>query len=82
MTTVDLREFKGRVSDLIDRVEQGEFVTITKHGRPVARLIPVEPPARRERTIRPGDGSRHLPTPIKLRGGGPSAASYVSENRR
>jgi prevent-host-death family protein len=31
---------KTRLSELLDRVESGEEVTITRHGRPVARLVP------------------------------------------
>lgn len=33
-------EAKTHLPALLDRVEQGEEVTITKHGRPVARLVP------------------------------------------
>lgn len=32
-------EAKNRFSELLDRVERGEEVTITRHGRPVARLV-------------------------------------------
>jgi prevent-host-death family protein len=35
-------EFKARCLAVMDEVEAtGEEVTITKHGRPVARLVPV-----------------------------------------
>jgi prevent-host-death family protein len=34
-------EAKTRLSELLQRVEAGEQVTITKHGRPVARLVPI-----------------------------------------
>jgi prevent-host-death family protein len=33
-------EAKTHLSALLDRVAQGEEVVITKHGRPVARLVP------------------------------------------
>ena len=33
-------EAKNRWSDLLDLVEKGEEITITRHGRPVARLVP------------------------------------------
>ena len=33
-------EAKNKLSALLDRVEQGEEITITRHGRPVARLVP------------------------------------------
>lgn len=35
-------EAKNRLSDLIDRALAGEAVTITRHGRPVVELRPVE----------------------------------------
>jgi prevent-host-death family protein len=40
MTEVGAFEAKNKLSFLLDRVEQGEEVTITRHGRPVARLVP------------------------------------------
>ena len=33
-------EAKNRFSDLIDRVARGAEITITKHDRPVARIVP------------------------------------------
>jgi prevent-host-death family protein len=32
---------KTHFSELLERVEEGEEVTITKHGSPVARMVPV-----------------------------------------
>ena len=32
---------KTHFSALLERAERGEQITITKHGRPVARLVPV-----------------------------------------
>lgn len=44
-TTVPAGEFKARCLALLDRVaETGEELVVTKRGRPVARLVPVEPP--------------------------------------
>lgn len=31
---------KARLSALLDRVERGEEIVITRHGRPIARLVP------------------------------------------
>jgi prevent-host-death family protein len=31
---------KNTLGSLLDRVEQGEEIIITRHGKPVARLIP------------------------------------------
>ena len=42
MTTIGAFEAKTHLPRLLDRVSQGESLTITRHGRPVARLVPVE----------------------------------------
>lgn len=40
-------EFKARCLELMDRVQEtGAEYVITKHGRPVARLVPYNPPPR------------------------------------
>lgn len=36
-------EAKTLLPALLDRVAKGERITITKHGKPVAQLVPVEP---------------------------------------
>lgn len=41
-TTVGAYEAKTHLSGLLDKVAQGERITITKHGVPVALLVPVE----------------------------------------
>lgn len=41
MITVGAFEAKTRLASLLDQVAAGEQVTITKHGTPVARLVPV-----------------------------------------
>jgi prevent-host-death family protein len=33
-------EAKNTLGTLLDRVEQGEEIVITRHGKPVARLVP------------------------------------------
>jgi prevent-host-death family protein len=44
-TTVGAYEAKTHLAQLLDRVEHGESITVTKHGRAVARLVPVDRPA-------------------------------------
>ncbi len=41
-------EAEGRLGHLLDLVEQGEEVSITRHGREVARLVPARARADRE----------------------------------
>ena len=40
MITVGSFDAKTHLSSLLDKVEAGEQVLITRHGKPVARLIP------------------------------------------
>jgi len=40
VATVGAYAAKTRLSELLDRVERGEQIIITRHGRPVARLVP------------------------------------------
>ena len=44
MVTVNLVQAKTRLSELLDKVEAGEEVTITRYGRAVACLRPVMRP--------------------------------------
>jgi prevent-host-death family protein len=39
---------KAHFSELLERVEGGEEVTITRHGSPVAKLVPITRSATRE----------------------------------
>ena len=42
MTTVGSYEAKTRLPELLRAVEQGEVVTITRRGEPIARIVGVE----------------------------------------
>jgi prevent-host-death family protein len=45
---VNVQDAKTRLSELLARVEKGEEITIARAGRPVARLIAIVEPPRRE----------------------------------
>ena len=49
MKTVGAYEAKTHLPQLLDEVSKGESITITRHGRPVARLVPV---SGRRRSVR------------------------------
>lgn len=53
MRTVGAFEAKTHLSALLDAVSAGEQITITRHGHPVARLVPAisAAPARVARTV-------------------------------
>lgn len=40
MRVVGVYEAKTHLARLLDEVENGESITITRHGRPVAALVP------------------------------------------
>ncbi len=42
MTKVSLAEAKAHLSELVNKAEAGEIVEIMRHGKPAARLVPVE----------------------------------------
>lgn len=42
MDTIGAFEAKTHLSSLLDRVAKGEKFTITKHGKPLAQLVPVD----------------------------------------
>lgn len=46
MVTVSLVEAKTQLSKLLDKVEGGETVVITRHGKPVANMIAAAQPKR------------------------------------
>ena len=64
MGEIGLRQAKAQLSELIDRVERGETVTLTRHGKPVARVVPVA-------TVRPSLLNGSLPIGDPWDFGGP-----------
>ena len=53
-------EAKTKFSELLDRVERGEEIIITRHGKPVARLKPVQGTTREEREAQAEEALRRL----------------------
>ena len=41
MTEIGAFEAKNKLSELLQRVEQGHEVVITRRGKPVAKLVPI-----------------------------------------
>jgi prevent-host-death family protein len=50
MKQIQASDAKARLSELLDEVERGETIAITRHGKQVARLVPED--TAREREIR------------------------------
>lgn len=80
---------KNRLSAHLDRVKAGEEITVTEHGRPIARLSPVGVDVDRMAGLvragivhAPTTTTRRLPTRrVRLTGGG-SVDEDVAGQRR
>ena len=48
MREIGAFEAKNKLGQLLDLVEQGEEITITRHGKEVARLVPPRPVRNRD----------------------------------
>jgi prevent-host-death family protein len=86
MPEIGIRQLKNEASSLIDQVERGEVLTVTRRGKPVARIVPVGMPPGIAQLVESGrvqwSGRKpQLPTPVALRGEGPSAAESVIADR-
>ena len=55
VVTVNLAHAKAHLSELLDRVESGEAIVISRHGRAVAQLSAVTAP---KQPLRPTAGFR------------------------
>ena len=60
MSEIGVFEAKNKLSALLDEVEAGAEITITRRGRPVARLVPASPAFASERALRAAQGIRAL----------------------
>jgi prevent-host-death family protein len=77
-SSVGAYEAKTNLPRLLDQVERGDTVTITKHGRAVARLVPVS-----SRTSTPEAVIVALRTArVGVRRGSDSVREMVEEGRR
>lgn len=78
--TVATYEAKSHFSELLERVEAGEQVTITRDGTPVAHLVPVRPmPTAKERRVAI-QAIRKLASRNRLRG--VKVKNLIAEGRR
>lgn len=83
---VGIRELRAGLSRYVNQVKAGKEITVTDHGKPVARLVPVDCERKIDRLIREGvvrparkpKGPR--PEPVKVPG--LSLSEIVLEQRR
>jgi prevent-host-death family protein len=75
---VGVYEAKTQLCRLLGEVEQGETITITRHGRPVARLVPVRG---RQRSVQEAIAAiREFQKGHRL--DGPTVRQLIEEGRR
>lgn len=80
ITTIGAYEAKTHLSELLEKVEAGQEITITKHGAPVAKLVPVKKEASREERVAAIERIRKLSAGLSL--GGLKVKELISEGRR
>lgn len=44
LTAIGVRELKARAGELVRRIEAGERILVTRRGRPVAAIVPLDDP--------------------------------------
>lgn len=82
---IGVRELRDGLSRHLEEVRAGHTITITVHGRPVARVVPVEAPTPLERLRAEGRviparaRKRRAPQPVAADG---SVSGLVAEQRR
>ena len=82
---IGIKELRDNLSRELAAVRTGKTITVTDHGRPIARIIPIGTPTRLEQLIAEGSitpaARRKGPAPVPVRGGGP-VSDLISEQRR
>ena len=84
---VGVRDLKNNLSRYLDRVQRGEEIIVTEHGKPIAKIVPYEGKSTLEELIDAGivtppkkTGRFELPPPI-VPTPGPPVSRYIAEER-
>ena len=78
MREVPATEAKTHLAQLLSSVEHGETIAITRHGRPIAHLVPAEA---RERAARRAAVERFEAQRAKWKGAGMSSEEILAARR-
>lgn len=84
---IGVRELKAKLSEHLERVGQGEVLTVTSRGRPIAQIIPVPGRANLERGLAEGWITREAerpPEPVvrqRPQPGTPTTTELISQDR-
>ncbi|GAA2184828.1 hypothetical protein GCM10009785_34280 [Brooklawnia cerclae] len=82
---IGIRDLRDGLSRHLASVRNGHTITVTDHGRPVARIVPIGAPTKLEQLIAEGrvtparQHPRPLPPPIQAAG---TVSDLVSDQRR
>jgi len=79
MKEVGAFEAKNTLSALLDQVERGEEIIITRHGREVARLVPAKGVVSREMAREAAQRIREMSRGVTL--GGLKIKDLINEGR-
>lgn len=82
MREVGTLEARNTFSSLLERVEGGEEITITRHGKPVARMVPVSAPHDVEKARSAVEAIRKLRKSVKPDPEGLTIRDYIEMGRR
>jgi prevent-host-death family protein len=78
--TVGAYQAKTHLSELLEKVEAGEEITITKHGAPIAKLVPVRKETSAKERSAAIERIQKLAKGLSL--GGLKIKDLISEGRR
>ncbi len=69
MRSLSIREIRAALTDIEELVEQEGELVITRHGRPVARVVPVDSPRRLPslKWLRDGMPFQEVPSEVLIR---------------
>jgi prevent-host-death family protein len=85
MVNVGVRELRDALSRHLAEVKSGRTVTVTDHGEPIARIVPIGVPSALERLIAEGRvrpaTTKKRPAPKPISGSG-SVSDLVDQQRR
>ena len=82
---IGVRELRDQLSRHLAEVREGRTVTVTDHGRPIARIVPVHQPTKLEQLRSEGRiqraRTRKQPAPAPMATDG-TVSDLISEQRR
>jgi prevent-host-death family protein len=78
--SMSIAEAKSQFSSVVERAAAGEEITITKHGKPLAKIVPVAQTHDQDRARRAFERMRELRKGVTL--GDLSVREMIEEGRR